>query len=350
MLKVLVVDDSAVARQLLTQELAKDPEIEVVGAAPDPYVARQIIAERRPDVLTLDIEMPRMDGLTFLSKLMQHHPLPVVVLSSLSEKGSRVALEALSLGAVEVLHKPTAAHAVADVVQDLCRCVKIAARAKVQAIQPAVEKPALAMTKITNQIIAIGASTGGTQALEAVLRELPHDSPPIVIVQHMPPTFTKQFAQRLDSVCRVGVKEASEGDSLARGQVLISPGSKHMRLRRSGAQFFVALSEDAEVCGHRPSVDVLFSSVAKFVGENAVGVLLTGMGRDGAEGLLEMRAAGAHTIAQDEATSVVFGMPKEAIKLGAACQTLPLPQIAAAALTAASAEKSSSQQPVAVAH
>jgi two-component system, chemotaxis family, protein-glutamate methylesterase/glutaminase len=348
-MKVLIVDDSAVVRQLLTQELSKDPQIEVVGAAPDPYVARQIIAERRPDVLTLDIEMPRMDGLTFLSKLMQHHPLPVVVLSSLSEKGSRVALEALSLGAVEVLHKPTAAHAVGDVVQDLCRSVKAAARARVQPITPTETSSSLSMTRVTNRIIAIGASTGGTQAIEFLLKQLPHDCPPILIVQHMPPTFTKQFAERLDSLCRVNVKEACHGDLLARGQVLISPGSMHMLLRRSGAQFFVELSDGPEVCGHRPSVDVLFSSVAKYAGQNAVGVLLTGMGRDGAEGLLDMRAAGAATIAQNEETCVVFGMPKEAIKLGAASQTLPLNQIAGAALLAASAPEALVSKPALIA-
>lgn len=333
--KVLIIDDSAVVRQLLTEEFSKDPQLEVVGAAPDPYVARQMISSTQPDVLTLDIEMPRMDGLTFLRKLMQHHPMPVLVLSSLSAKGSEVALEAMSLGAVDVLHKPSAAHSVSGVVRELASRVKAIAGARVEAVVAPKRREGLAMTRSTNRVVALGASTGGTRALEFLLEEMPHDSPPILIVQHMPPHFTSKFAERLDARCRVAVREAVDCDRVTRGVALIAPGDRHMKLRRDGAQYFVTLSDEAPENGHRPSVDLLFRSVARYAGKNAVAALLTGMGRDGATGLLDLRAAGATTIAQDESTCVVFGMPGEAIRLGAASRVLPLQDIPCALIEAA---------------
>lgn len=334
-IKVLIVDDSAVVRQTLERELSKDPGIVVVGTAPDPFIARDKIVELKPDVITLDIEMPRMDGITFLRKLMQHHPLPVIILSSLSAQGSEVALEALSAGAVEVLCKPGAAYSVGDMGAELRALVKAVAYARVEpriSPHPVVQKTRTALIKTTNRVIAIGASTGGTKALETVLRDFPADAPGTVIVQHMPPGFTKSFAERLNSLCQVEVKEAVNGDAVGTGRVLIAPGSHHMMLNRSGANYFVEVSDGPLVSGHKPSVDVLFNSAAKYVGKNCIGIILTGMGADGAKGLKVLKDAGARTVAQDEATCVVFGMPKVAIELGGAEFISPLDAIASQAI------------------
>ncbi|HVT88100.1 MAG TPA: chemotaxis response regulator protein-glutamate methylesterase [Tepidisphaeraceae bacterium] len=333
---MLIVDDSAVVRQLLTRELGKDPGLTIVGAAPDPFVARDMIVELEPDVLTLDVEMPRMDGITFLRKLMVHRPMPVIVLSSLTQEGTRSAIEALEAGAVEVLSKPSSAYSVGEVAQVLAAKLRSAALARVQ---PPTTVPARNTTKrplnqsmaaTTDKIIALGASTGGVQALTEVLTQFPVNAPGTVIVQHMPARFTASFAQRLDSVCQPEIKEAADGDSVIPGRVLIAPGGFHTVLRRSGARYFVQVKDGPEVHHQKPAVDILFNSVAKYAGANAVGAILTGMGADGAEGLLAMRKAGAQTIAQDEKSSVVFGMPMEAIKCGAAEMILPLREIAGA--------------------
>lgn len=328
-IRVLIVDDSAVVRRIFTQELTRDPEIEVVGSAPDPYVARRKIAELRPDVLTLDVEMPRMDGLTFLKKLMQHYPLPVIVVSSLTTKGGDLAMEALDNGAVEVMCKPGAAYSVGDLSVDLIEKIKAAARVKPTARQAsaAPARPHAALSETTNKVIAIGASTGGTEALRVVIERFPRNAPGTLVVQHMPEGFTKSFAERLDSVSDVEVKEAEPGDHVVPGRVLIAPGNRHLMLSRSGALYQAQVKAGPLVCRHRPSVQVLFNSVARFAGANAVGVILTGMGADGAEGLLNVRRQGAPTIAQDEASSVVFGMPKEAIQRGAAVYVEPLDRI-----------------------
>lgn len=336
--RVLIVDDSAVVRQVFAQELAKDPELEVVGTAPDPYVARDLIVQLKPDVITLDIEMPRMDGLTFLRKLMHYYPLPVVVVSSLAPASSALALEALDVGAVEVMCKPSAAYSVGDMVVALIDKVKAAAcadvRGRLQRRQrrggPAAPLQPLART--TNQIVAIGASTGGTVAIERILSVMPPDAPGIVITQHMPELFTKSFADRLDGLCRIKVKEAQDGDSVVPGMALIAPGNQHMLLQRSGARYFVNVKFGPLVNRHRPSVEVMFNSVARAAGRNALGVILTGMGGDGAKGLLQMREAGAATIAQDESSCVVFGMPKVAIDVGAVERVLPLDRIPEAIL------------------
>jgi two-component system chemotaxis response regulator CheB len=334
MIRVLVVDDSAVVRQIFQTELSRDPEIEVVGTAPDPYVARDLVVERKPDVLTLDVEMPRMDGLTFLRKLMHYHPMPVIVVSSLTESGGAMALEALSSGAVEVMCKPGGSYTVGDMTDELIEKIKAAARVDVRnrrvgqgAAPSSGELKPLGRT--TNQVLAIGASTGGTVALEVILKALPPDAPGTVITQHMPETFTKFLADRLAQVCRVQVREAKDGDAVVPGVALIAPGNHHLVLRRSGASYLVQVKDGPRVNRHRPSVDVMFQSVSQAAGKNAIGVLLTGMGGDGAKGLLAMKEAGAATIAQDEATSVVWGMPKVAIDLGAAGKVLPLPAIAA---------------------
>lgn len=332
MISVLIVDDSAVVRQIFNQELSKDPEIEVVGVAPDPYVARDMILETKPHVVTLDVEMPRMDGVTFLRKLMQHFPLPVIIVSSLTAKGGSLALNAMAAGAVDVMCKPGAAYSVGDMAQELVEKIKIAsvidikkkARLAQLASAPA-SLPALART--TNKVLAIGASTGGTVALEAVLSVLPGNLPGTVVTQHMPEVFTRTFAERLHSLSKVDVKEAENGDSVVPGTVLIAPGNKHMLLQRSGARYVVNVKDGPRVNRHRPSVDVMFNSVAQTAGSNAVGVILTGMGNDGAAGLLKMKEAGAATVAQDEATSVVFGMPRVAIECGAADKGVPLPNI-----------------------
>ena len=335
-IKVLIVDDSALVRRILTAELSKSPLIEVVGTAPDPYVARDKIEELRPDVLTLDIEMPRMDGLTFLRKLMAYYPMPVVVLSSLTPAGSDMALEALQIGAVEVIAKPLGeAYTVGDVVPLLVEKLIAASRAKVSALRRQVHagSPAKAsLTRSTNKVIAIGASTGGTEAIREILERYPSNCPGTVIVQHMPPGFTHAFAKRMNDLCEARVKEAADGDIVAPGTVLIAPGNMHMVLRRSGSVYFVNVKDGPQVNYQRPSVDVLFNSVAKYAGANAVGIILTGMGDDGARGLLSMRQSGARTVAQDESSSVVFGMPRAAIELGAAEFVLPLEQIASKAL------------------
>jgi two-component system chemotaxis response regulator CheB len=338
MIKVLIVDDSAIVRQILAAELSKAPDIEVVATAQDPYIARDKIINLRPDVITLDVEMPRMDGITFLRKLMQHFPVPVIVISSLTPKGGAVAMEALEAGAVEVLCKPGVAYTVGDIMPVLIEQIRASAKVDFKKIQSLKEKASQivssrqAMTLTTNKIIAIGASTGGTSAIETVLKRMPETAPGIVIVQHMPEKFTASFADRLNGICEISVKEASQNDSIVPGTALIAPGNYHLIVKRSGARYFVEVKDGPPVFHQRPSVEVMFNSVAKYVGANAIGILLTGMGTDGAAGLMAMKQAGARTIAQDEKTSVVWGMPGEAVKIGAADQVLPLDKIADAAL------------------
>ncbi|MEI8389821.1 MAG: chemotaxis response regulator protein-glutamate methylesterase [bacterium] len=323
-IKVLIIDDSAMVRKIFTQELAKDPEIVVVGSAPDPFIGRDKIVELKPDVLILDIEMPRMDGLTFLEKLMRHQPMPVIIVSSLAKKGCDVALRALELGAAEVMSKPGESYSVGDMSEQLAEKIKAVAKIKPLRLLSNVNfstppqniQKSNAMIKTTNKIIAIGASTGGTEALKEVLTALPGNMPPIVIVQHMPQHFTKSFADRLNTLCSLEVKEAENGDLATPGKVLIAPGNKHMVLKRSGASYYVEIKDGPLVHHQRPAVEVLFQSVAKYAGSNSIGVILTGMGKDGAKGLLEMKNNGAYTIAQDEASCIVFGMPKEAIAMG----------------------------------
>ncbi|MCW8130062.1 MAG: chemotaxis response regulator protein-glutamate methylesterase [Planctomycetota bacterium] len=326
--RVLIVDDSAVVRDMLTKELARDPKLEVVGAAPDPFVARDMIVRLKPDVLTLDVEMPRMDGISFLRKLMQHYPMPVVIFSSLTNRGGELALEAIDAGAVEVMCKPGSAYDVGDLYVELIDKVKAASRVSVTRRNVPVTAPSaparLSLARTTHKIVAMGASTGGTQALQDVLTALPANAPGIVIVQHMPEHFTRSFAERLNALCEIEVKEAEDGDTVAPGRALIAPGNYHMLLQRSGAVYRVGIRSGPLVSRHRPSVNVLFKSAAQYAGRNAVGVLLTGMGNDGAEGLKAMRDQGAETIAQDEASSVVFGMPKAAIELGGATYVSPL--------------------------
>ena len=336
MIKVLVVDDSALVRKLLTEELSRYDDITVVGTAVDPYVAREKIVALKPDVITLDIEMPRMDGLSFLVKLMKHYPVPVIIVSSLTPTNSDAAIRALSLGAVDVIGKPGSALSVPDISRQLVQSIRAASRARLQKrLGPTGSGPtasrhatALAGLAMTHKVIALGASTGGTQALEAVLTRLPATMPGIVICQHMPEKFTASFAARLNGTCALEVREAKDGDAVAPGVVLVAPGNFHMMLTLSGAQYQVRVKDGPRVHHQRPAVDVLFASVARYAGRNAIGAIFTGMGADGAKGLLAMRDAGAHTIAQDEASCVVFGMPKEAIKLGAAIEVLPLTDIA----------------------
>jgi two-component system chemotaxis response regulator CheB len=339
-IRVLIVDDSAIVRKILTEALAGEPDLEVVGSAPDPYVARDKILTLRPDVLTLDIEMPRMDGLTFLKKLMHFHPLAAVVISSLAQPSCRAAVQALELGAVEVLAKPGGPYSVGELRTTLAAKIRAAAVARVRRATPQPEEPARTAPPIAvhpqlppDTVIAIGASTGGTEAIASVLLKLPQSSPGIVITQHIPPQFSRAFANRLNEICALEVKEAEDGDAVGPGVALVAPGDFHMLLRKAGGRYFVAVKPGPRVCYQRPSVDVLFSSVAESAGRAAIGVLLTGMGADGSQGLLKMRQAGAHTIAQDEATCVVFGMPREAIALGAAEQILPLPAVPDAILS-----------------
>jgi two-component system, chemotaxis family, protein-glutamate methylesterase/glutaminase len=348
-IRVLIVDDSAVVRQTLSEVLSSDPMIEVIGTASDPIVATERIAERLPDVITLDIEMPRMDGLTFLQKIMSQHPIPVVICSSLAEEGAESALKALEYGAVDVIAKPKlgSKQFIEDSRVTLCEAVKAAAAVKVsvlrtsRVVEPKLTADAIlspgtcAMAKTTEKVVAIGASTGGTEALKTLLEVLPADCPGIVIVQHMPELFTRAFASRLDGLCQITVKEAESNDTILRGRALIAPGNHHMLLKRSGARYYVEIKDGPLVSRHRPSVDVLFRSAARYAGQNAVGVILTGMGDDGAAGMLEMKQAGAVTIAQDEATCVVFGMPNEAIKRAAVDKVLPLPSVAGAILASA---------------
>lgn len=333
-IRVLIVDDSAIVRKIFSEELSKYPDIEVVGTAPDPFVARDKILSLNPDVITLDIEMPRMDGLTFLRKLMKYYPVRAVVVSSLTASGGRLTLEALEIGAVDVIAKPGASYTVGDMSGQLAEKIRAASRARVikkeqgGVSEAGKREPLKALAQTTNKVIAVGASTGGTEALKDLLTGMPANSPGILVVQHMPPKFTTTFAERLNDLCAVTVKEAKDSDSVAAGTVLIAPGNYHMLLRRSGARYYVEVKTGPMVHHQRPAVDILFKSVAKYAGANAIGVILTGMGSDGAEGLLAMKNVGAVTIAQDEQTCVVFGMPKEAIKMGAVDKILPIQQIA----------------------
>lgn len=334
-IKVLIVDDSAMVRKILSTELAKDKEIEVVDTALDPYFARDKIVLLKPDVILLDIEMPRMDGLTFLRKLMKHHPCRVIIVSSLAEKGGEVALKAIEYGALEVISKPGVSYSVQNMTEQLIEKIKAVARipdwkiGKSQSIgitkEEKVKKDSL--IKTTNKIIAFGASTGGTEALRYVLERMPLNIPPIMIVQHMPQYFTKSFAQRLNSICDIEVKEAEQSEILSPGKALIAPGNMHMELRRSGAIYYAELHDGPMEFHQRPAVEVLFNSVAKYAGRNAIGVIMTGMGMDGARGMLAMKNEGAFTIAQDEKSCIVFGMPKEAIELGAAHKVVSLDNI-----------------------
>lgn len=331
--RVLIVDDSAIVRKMLAEALAAEPDLEVVGTAPDPFVARDKILSLRPDVLTLDIEMPRMDGLTFLKKLMRYHPLPVIVISSLAQGSSQTALEALQCGAVDVLAKPGGPYSVGELRQDLPHKVRAAAQARLGTPKPPVAPLRPPMPVLANAssstVIAIGASTGGTEAIREVLMGLPANAPGIVIVQHIPPVFSTAFANRLNELCPVRVKEAADGDRVMAGSALIAPGNFHMTLRKTGGEYRVSIQDGPRVCYQRPSVDVLFESVAQVAKGDAVGAILTGMGADGAQGLLKMKKAGARTLAQDEASCVVFGMPREAIRLGGVDRVLPLHSVAA---------------------
>lgn len=351
-IRVLIVDDSASVRTTLSEIIAADPELEVMATASDPYVAVERIRQEVPDVMFLDLEMPRMDGLTFLRKMMAQRPIPTVICSAMTEEGSEALMQALEAGAVDVVTKPRVdtAQWLQDSSMRICDAAKAAAHAKFKGVRKqapelrveakltadAVVAPLSASRAaslklsmpVTEPIICIGASTGGTEALREVLEGLPADGPGVLIVQHMPEKFTNAFARRLNGLCAVEVKEAEEGDVVRQGLVLIAPGNRHMTLHRSGSRYTVSIVDGPHVSRHRPSVDVLFRSASQSAGRNAMGVLLTGMGDDGARGLLEMRQAGSHTVAQDEETSVVFGMPKEAIQRGAAAKVLPLGRVA----------------------
>lgn len=341
--RVLIVDDSSLVRKVLAQGLGQDPGIEVVGVAGDPFVARSKILKLQPDVLTLDIEMPRMDGITFLHKLMTHYPLPVVVFSSLTDRSADVTLRALDEGAVDVMLKPDTGggFSLEQMIRDLAGKVKMASTARLVKRSEGETKaetehrpPLAAMLKTTEKVVAIGASTGGTQALASVMERMPADGPGILIVQHMPAAFTKSFAERLHAASAMEVREAREGDVIHQGLALVAPGNYHMVLRRSGARYYVQLNHGPAIHHQRPAVEALFRSVATAAAHNSVGVILTGMGSDGAEGMLAMRESGAHTIAQDAGTSIVYGMPKEAADKGAACEIKPLGEIARSILRA----------------
>ena len=349
-IKVMVVDDSAVVRKVMSATLERDPDIRVIGTAPDPLFAIDKMRREWPDVITLDIEMPRMDGITFLGKLMAERPTPVVICSSLTTKNAETTLQALAAGAVAIITKPGlgVGDFLKDSSDDLIAAVKSAARANMGAVQRSAQArapvrepgvgvtpgaaPRLAMAQTTERLVAIGTSTGGTVALEQLLTALPRVAPGIVIVQHMPEMFTAAFAARLDGLCDISVQEAKHGQRVLPGLALIAPGGKHMQLARSGAQYVVEVKDGPPVNRHRPSVDVLFRSVAKFAGRNAMGVIMTGMGDDGARGLKEMHDACAYTLAQDEASCVVYGMPKEAVKHGGVDRSLPLSALAGAIL------------------
>lgn len=349
-IRVLIVDDSAVVRQVLSAQLSEDHEIEVIGVASDPVFALEKMSRDWPDVVVLDVEMPRMDGITFLKKIMAEHPTPVVICSTLTEKGAETTMQALSAGAVSIVTKPKIGlkHFLEDASDNIVATVKAAARANLRmstggnhplTVTPKLTADAvisatggMAMAQTTEAVVAIGTSTGGTQALEALLTRLPRVCPGIVIVQHMPEKFTEAFANRLNSICHIEVREAKNGDRVVPGLALIAPGGKHMLLKRSGAQYHVEVVDGPLVNRHRPSVDVLFRSAAKCAGSNALGIIMTGMGDDGARGLKEMREAGAMTVAQDEATCVVYGMPKEAVKLDAVERIMPLGEIPGAIL------------------
>ncbi|HEX4649901.1 MAG TPA: chemotaxis response regulator protein-glutamate methylesterase [Granulicella sp.] len=354
-IRVLVIDDSAIVRKILTTTIAAESDMEVVGTAPDAYVARDKVLALNPDVVTLDIEMPRMNGLTFLKKLMQFHPMPVIVISSLGVASCHETLEALRYGAVDVMAKPAGPYSVGDLRLELAAKLRAAAHSTVRPLP--ISEPAGSVGLKTPQagaagavavgakskaqrgadartVVAIGASTGGTSAIQEVLMHLPADSPGIVITQHIPPVFSLAFAKRLDQLCALEVKEAVDGDEVVPGRALIAPGNFHMLLRRSGGGYRVEVRSGPQVCYQRPSVDVMFASVSEAAGAHAVGVLLTGMGADGAQGMLKMKQAGAFTIAQDEASSVVYGMPREAFRLGAVDRVLALSDVAAAVETA----------------
>jgi len=349
-IEVLVVDDSAVVRQTLSDILNSDPDITVMATASDPFVAASKMQRKTPDVITLDIEMPRMDGLSFLTRIMKQHPLPVIICSSMAVKDSDNAMRALQLGAVDIIEKPKLGtrQFLRESTIRICDAVKAAAGARIKAFKEpprvAAKLSADAMLKhpgahvrvvsTTEKLIIVGASTGGTEALRIFLETLPQDCPGLVIVQHMPENFTKAFAERLNGICRIEVKEAQDGDTALRGRALIAPGNRHALLKRSGARYYVQVKDGPLVSRHRPSVDVLFRSAARYAGPNAVGIIMTGMGDDGANGLLEMKNAGAYTIAQDEASCVVFGMPNEAIKRGAVDRVMSLEKMAAGALLA----------------
>ncbi len=347
-IKVLIVDDSAVVRQTLEGIISADPQLEVIGTAADPFIAAERISRMVPDVITLDVEMPRMDGITFLQKIMAQHPIPVVICSSLTESGSETALKALEYGAAEIIQKPRMGtrQFLEESRVHICDAIKAAAQARVRristkerVIQPKLTADVIlaktasrseAMLKTTEKVVVVGASTGGTEALSDFLQAMPLDSPGIVIVQHMPEHFTKAFSNRLDGICRISVKEAENNDTVIRGRALIAPGNHHLLLKRSGARYYVEIKDGPLVSRHRPSVDVLFRSAARYAGKNAVGVIMTGMGDDGAKGMLEMKEAGAYNIAQDEDSCVVFGMPKKAIELNAVDRVMPLSAIPAA--------------------
>jgi two-component system chemotaxis response regulator CheB len=342
-IRVLIVDDSAVVRQSLQEILSSDPQIEVMATASDPFIAAEMLKQEIPDVITLDIEMPRMDGIAFLQKLMAQHPIPVVICSSLTGDGSETALKALEYGAVEIITKPRLGTKkfIEESAVRICDAVKAASQVRVKRaverskIQPklsadsVIAKPkSYAMIATTEKVVVVGASTGGTEALRVFLEALPSDAPGIAIVQHMPENFTAAFSRRLDGLCRISVKEAENDDTLIRGRALIAPGNRHMLLKRSGARYFVEIKDGPLVCRHRPSVDVLFRSAARYAGKNCVGVIMTGMGDDGARGMAELKESGALTIAQDEKSCVVFGMPNEAIKRGAVDWVVSLENIA----------------------
>lgn len=346
-IRVLIVDDSSLVRQTLREILSSDPGLCVAATASDPFAAAERIAEEIPDVITLDVEMPKMDGITFLQKIMSQRPIPVVMCSSLADAGSETALKALEYGAVEIIQKPRLGtkQFLEESKIRICDVVKAAAQSRPRPISPRrvvepkrsadavlAKSDSKAMIRTTEKVVIVGASTGGTEALRVFLEELPADAPGIVIVQHMPEHFTASFAKRLNEICRISVKEAENNDTVIPGRALIAPGNLHTMLKRSGARYFVEVREGPLVSRHRPSVDVLFRSAARYAGKNAVGVIMTGMGDDGANGLLEMKQAGAATIAQDEATCVVFGMPFEAIKRGAAQKVLPIQEIAGAVM------------------
>lgn len=337
-IKVLLIDDSAVVRQVNRETLEKEPDIEVIGAAADPLFALDRMKIQWPDVIVLDIEMPRMDGLTFLKKIMAEHPTPTIICSSLAETGAAATMEALAAGALTIITKPKLGvkQFLQDSANDLVTAVRAAAQANMRRVHPGLAAPSpkmsdiphpVAMANTTDKVIAIGTSTGGTQAIEALLTKLPHATTGIVIVQHMPEKFTAMFAERLNTLCAIEVREAKDGDRVLPGRALIAPGGRHMVLKRSGAQYYVGVSDGPLVNRHKPSVDVLFRSVAQIAGRNALGIIMTGMGDDGARGMKEMHMAGARTIAEDESTCVVFGMPKVAIDLGGVDKILPLDRI-----------------------
>ncbi len=341
-IKVLIVDDSSLVRQTMMEILSSDPSIEVIGAAVDPFAAVKKMEDQLPDVITLDVEMPRMDGITFLRKIMTQHPIPVVICSTLTTQGAETTLKALEYGAVEIIEKPKMGtkQFLEESRVRICDAVKAASHAKLKPLSKSavIQKKMTAdavlplpknrsMAETTEKMVVIGASTGGTEALRILLEAMPLDCPPLAIVQHMPEHFTAAFASRLDTLCKISVKEARDGDTMLRGHALIAPGNKHMLLKRSGARYYVQVKDGPLVSRHRPSVDVLFRSAARYAGSNSIGVIMTGMGDDGAKGLGEMQELGAFTIAQDEATCVVFGMPNEAIKAGAVEMIAPLQAI-----------------------